>query len=183
MVTRKFIVAIDRSTKVGVEVFAVIALSIDSQEKLIRYSDFFKHLRRLGRFSKIIYLPKMLRIIKQLVERRIIIGLKVFTRLNEAVELVHSRRANILACIVDNNTYNYYTTRGIKSSNYFKYIPLVILENELKKPSEELIDKVHRAGLTMVFLRTTLNISDNIASYTRNLFEKQLREIPQIWNL
>ena len=183
MVTRKFVVAIDRSTKAGVEVFAVIALPIDSQEKLIRYSDFFKHLRRLGRSSKMTYIPKMLRIIKQLVEKRIIVGLKVFTMLNEAVELVHSRRASILACIVDNNTYNYYTTRGTKSSSYFKYIPLVILENELKKPSEKLIDRVRRAGLTMVSLRTTLNISDNIASYTRNLFEKQLRDILQIWNL
>ncbi|RLG87061.1 MAG: hypothetical protein DRO39_01475 [Thermoprotei archaeon] len=76
------------------------------------------------------------------------------------------------------------TPRAVaKISSYLKNIPLVLLESTLKKPSRELIEKVHRAGLTMVFLRTVVKISDNIANYTRSILGEQLQKVPQVWRL
>lgn len=179
---KSFIIAIDRSTHNGVEVFSVVATHINSQNILIRYSDFFKHMRKLGS-QKRTYVPKMLRIIKQLIDEKVILGLKVFTRLGNVLELVESRKTLILACVVDNNTYNYYTTEGIKSSDRLRDIPLILLEDELKKPSKELIKKVRRLGLTMVYLRIVMNISDNIANYARSILEGNLENIPTVWRL
>ena len=182
MNSRKFIIAMDRSSYRGLEVFSIVAARVDSQKVLTRYSDFFKHMRKLGS-QKRTYVPKMLKIINQLVEENVIIGLKVFTRLNNAIEMVYNRKSSILACIIDDNTYQYCTTSGTKTSSYLKNIPLILLENSLSKPSKNLIKKIHRMNLTMVFLRTVIKISDNIANYTRSVFEEQLQRIPQIWKL
>ena len=184
MALRRYVVAVDRSSRSGleVEVFSVVVVDIGEQNHLIRYSDFFKHMRKLG-LQKRIYVPKMLKLISELIDRHIIVGLRVFTRLDSVVEIVHSRGAAILACVVDDNIYRYHTSNSRRASDYLKNIQLVLLESTLKKPGRELIEKTHRVGLKMVTLRTIMKISDNIANYTRNILEDQLKKIPQIWKL
>ena len=43
-----FAVAIDRSYRQGIEVLAVVASSLTRQDDMVRYADFFKHMRKLG---------------------------------------------------------------------------------------------------------------------------------------
>ncbi|RLG87062.1 MAG: hypothetical protein DRO39_01480 [Thermoprotei archaeon] len=48
MGSRRYIVAIDRSGCYRLEVFGITATPIDAQSVLISYSNFFKHMRKLG---------------------------------------------------------------------------------------------------------------------------------------
>jgi len=164
-------------------VFAVVASSLTRQDDVIRYADFFKHMKKLGRY-KGIYIPKMLRIVSELVESGSIAGLRVVTSVDALVKLVTSRSRVVRVCVVDDTVAEGHTRSSARVENLLLgKIPMVVLENQLRDPSRELIETLHKLNVKLVFLRTLHTISDNIASYARSMFEEQLQKIPQVWRL
>lgn len=176
-------VAIDRSYRYGVEVFAIVASSLTKQSNVIKYADFFKHMKKLGRYQSI-YVPKMLRIVSELVESGSIAGLRVVTSVDALVRLITSRPRIVRICVVDDTVAEDRTRSSAKVVNLLLgKIPMVVLENQLRGPSRELIETLHKLNVKLVFLRTLHTISDNIASYAWSVFEEQLQKIPQVWRL
>ena len=177
-----FAVAIDRSYRQGIEVLAVVASSLTRQEDVVRYADFFKHMRKLGRYRRI-YIPKMLKLVEQLIKGNSIAGLRIFTSIGSLIDLVSSRLKTIEVCVVDNTIAGSYTSTGTRVEEQLREIPVVVLESQLRKPSKELIETLHKLNVELVFLRTLHTVSDNVANYARGKFEEQPQGIPQVWRL
>jgi hypothetical protein len=176
-----FAVAVDRSYHGGIVAYSAVAVSISKQDSIVRYSDFFKHMRKLGSYRKI-YLPKMLKTINQLVDSAVIAGLRVATSLDELVSLIASRSKTITVCVVDDTVASSYTARGARVAEVLKPLHLT-LESSLRNPTSGLKKALHMLGVKLVFLRTLQAISDNIANYARRLFEENATRIPQVWKL
>ena len=177
-----FAAAIDMRRRGGVEAYSLVVASLARQDDIIRYSDFFKHMRKLGSYRRI-YVPKMVAIVTGLVDSGAIAGLVVATSPRELVRLVASRHKSIRLCILDDTVAKSHTRQGARVIDILRPVKLVIEESRLRKPDSRLEESVHSEGAKLVFLRTLQAISDNVASYARALFEEELEKIPRTWRL
>ncbi len=177
MTAPSLIIGVDRSQPDRrVEAYSLVAVRVECQELVLRYTDFFKHVRRMGSRAKRIYLLKMPAKLRELVDAGCIVLLWSTLNLDSLAEMLEHRKQLVLACVIDDVVLHYHTKSGLKMLRVLDGIPLLVTEKLLKKPNRTLLTQARGMGVLMPSLHVVNRISDNVAYYHAMKVKKLLNE-------
>ena len=146
--------------------------------ELMRYVDTFKHVKFLNKFERTTYFPKALKLIKDLINTNVLLGIDVTNYIGVLLDRIEKISNKVLIAISDDYLVNIVRSK-LKEST-------VIAEGSLRRhktTSEKL-------GLKPSIMHVLLNIADTLVAYTRiqvENYNKRLKEVrsrlPLKWRL